>query len=53
MREMLEKNKKTEENVMGFLITQVGLESNDYLNEEEKRRSDLVEQIKRGAFEKR
>lgn len=53
MRRMLEKNEPIRENMMGILRTRSSLESDDYAREQEKRRSELIGQIRNGAFEKR
>jgi hypothetical protein len=49
---MLEKNEQVRENTMGILRTRSNLKSDDYAREQEKRRSELIEQIRNGAFEK-
>jgi hypothetical protein len=49
---MLEKSEQVKENTMGILRTRTSLESDDYAREQDKRRSELIEQIKNGAFEK-
>ena len=52
MRRMLEEGQERKEHQTGLVSGQLDLESNSYLAEEESRRSELVKQIKEGAFEK-
>lgn len=48
---MFEKNEEIRESVLGILRSRTTLEPDDYANDEEKRRSELIKQIKNGEFE--
>ena len=48
---MLEESKETSDSTMGILRASVILDPNDFLVSEEDRRSEMIKQLKQGAFQ--